>query len=78
MANTTHRDVGSGCWRLERQQALANQALGIADHQDVAKHRFDLLAQRCHEVRQGREVRLLVAGQSDEHHVLDARTRHRA
>ena len=79
MANTTHRDVGSACWRLERKQAFfADQALGIAHHQHVAKHRFHVLAQGRHEVRQRREMRLLIARQRNEHHVLHTRPRHRA
>ena len=63
---------------IDGEHGLADQALCVADHQYIAKHRFDLLAQRRHEVRQGGEVGLLVTGQGNEGHVLDAGPRHRA
>jgi hypothetical protein len=52
--------------------------LRVAHHQHVAEHRFDFLAQRRHEVRQGGEMGLLIARQGNEQHVLLARPRHRA
>jgi len=74
MANTTHRDEGSGCWRLERQQALAtDQALAIEQGQHLGKYRGYGFARTTDEVCEGGEVRLGIAGQGNEQHVVAAR-----